>query len=363
MVGINNTDEIDVNISDNSSSVVFKDDRLYNDVAFKVLQNQEKYGTIKCGKLSQNGKIKLVYDCGKYKSLNLIVNQLKPKEFLTIVSNIHDVINRIIENGFIKIENLLINESTIYVDIADFSVHLICLPLTTLLVENKEVARKQMENVICNAANKIQGISVSEVKKIFDEGNYVITHETIKEDEKKEVPGEVVEIERNQPEPKKTWNVALMALIVIGIISVLTGAAIMVSYEQLLGLVILVSGCLFGIVLYLILPKGTEMPNGDIVQPLVLQSTNIESRIKFNIESFPYTIGRQYGSVDGVIENQKTVGRVHCKITQNNGLYYIEDMNSMNGTFVNNKRLVQGQKAIINKGDTVRVSKIEFVVK
>jgi len=75
------------------------------------------------------------------------------------------------------------------------------------------------------------------------------------------------------------------------------------------------------------------------------------------------SIGRQYGSVDGVIENQKTVGRVHCKITQNNGLHYIEDMNSMNGTFVNNKRLAQGQKAIINKGDTVRVSKIEFVVK
>lgn len=362
MVGINNTDEIDINISDNSSSVVFKEDQLYNNVAFKVLQNQEKYGIIKCGKLSQNGKIKLVYDCGKYKSLNLIANQLKPKEFLTIVSNIHDVINRIIENGFIKIENLLVSESTIYVDMTDFSVHLICLPLTTILIENKEAAKKQMENVICNVANKIQGLSTSEVKKIFDEGNYVITHEPMKEDEEKEVPRTVVEIERSQPETIKMRNVALVTLFVIGIISGLTGTAIMVAYEQLLGLVILVSGCLFGIVMYLILPKG-EQKLQNIVQPLVLQSTNLESRIKFNIESFPYTIGRQYGSVNGVIENQKTVGRVHCKISQDNGLYYIEDMNSMNGTFVNNKRLIQGQKAIINKGDTIRVSKIEFAVK
>ena len=85
MVDINNMDAIDINISDNSSSVVFKEAHLFNDVAFKVLQNQEKYGLIKCGKLSQNGKIKLVYDCEKYKSLNLISNQLKPKEFLAIV--------------------------------------------------------------------------------------------------------------------------------------------------------------------------------------------------------------------------------------------------------------------------------------
>ena len=363
MVGINNTDKIDINISDNSSSVVFKEDYLYNDVVFKVLQNQEKYGMIKCGKLSQNGKIKLVYDCGKYKSLNLIVNQLKPKEFLTIVSNIHDVINRIIENGFIKIENLLINDSTIYVDITDFSVHLICLPLTILLLENKEVAKMQVENVICNEANKIQGLSVSEVKKIFDEGNYVISHEPVNDDKGKEIPETGVETEKNHSEHKKSLNVACAALIVIGIISVLTGTAIMVSYEQLLGLVILVSGCLFGIVMYLILPKGRQISNQNIVQPLVLQSTNLESRIKFNIESFPYTIGRQYGGVDGVIENQKTVGRVHCKISQNNGLYYVEDMNSMNGTFVNNKRLTQGQKVMINKGDILRVSKIEFVVK
>lgn len=363
MVGINSIDAIDINVSDNSSSVIFKEEHLFNDVAFKVLQNQEKYGLIKCGKLSQNGKIKLVYDCGKYKSLHLIANQLKPKEFLTIVSNIHDVINRIIENGFIKIENLLISDSTIYVDITDFSVHLICLPLTTLLVENKEIAKKQVENVICNAADKIQGLSVSEVKKIFDEGNYVITHEPVKENEEKEIPEAVVEIEKSHSEPEKSWNVALATLIVIGIVSILTGAAIMVSYEQLLGLVILVSGCLFGIVMYLILPKGKQIPNQNVVQPLVLQSTNLESRIKFNIESFPYTIGRQYGSVDGVIENQKTVGRVHCKVSQISGKYYIEDMNSMNGTFVNNKRLTQGEKAMINKGDMVRVSKIEFVVK
>lgn len=363
MVGINNIDEIDINISDNSSIVVFKEDHLYNNVAFKVLQNQEKYGMIKCGKLSQNGKIKLVYDCGKYKSLNLILNQLKPKEFLTIVSNIHDVINRIIGNGFIKLENLLVNESTIYVDMTDFSVHLICLPLTTILIENKEVAKKQMEDVICNAANKIQGLSMLEVKKIFDEENYEITYETMKKVRDKEAPRTAVEIEKSQPESIKTRNVALVTLIVIGIISVLTGTTVMVAYEQLLGLVILVSGCLLGIVMYLILPKGEQKLNQNIVQSLVLQSTNSESGIKFNIESFPYTIGRQYGSVNGVIENQKTVGRVHCKISQDNGLYYIEDMNSMNGTFVNNKRLTQGQKVIINKGDTIRISKIEFVVK
>lgn len=356
-------DRMDIHVSDNSIGIIINDDIIFNDVAFKVLQNQEKYGLIKCGKLSQNGKIKLVYDCGKYKSLSLISNQLKPKEFLTIVSNIHDTVNRILENGFIKMENLLIRDTTIYVDMSDFSVRLICLPLTVLMVDNKEIAKQQLEKVIFAEGNRIQGISIPEVKKILDEGNYVIGNKATVEDEKQEAMDEVVEMEEKKREVEKSSvNVAFVILLGFVTISILIGVAVTVCYEQSAGLVILAVGVLFGIVMYFILPNkhNVEQDTGKV---LVLVSTNLCPEVKFYIKNYPYTIGRQHGSVNGVIENEKTVGRIHCKITQIAGMHYIEDMNSVNGTYVNNKKLKQGQKEAINTGDTIRISRFEFLVK
>ena len=96
---------------------------------------------------------------------------------------------------------------------------------------------------------------------------------------------------------------------------------------------------------------------------IFLVSGNVSPEIRFVINKPIYTIGRQKESVDGVIPNQKTVGRIHCKIINMNGEYFIQDMDSMNGTYVNNKRLVGNQKVKIEKGDLIKISKVEFVVR
>ena len=50
-------------------------------------------------------------------------------------------------------------------------------------------------------------------------------------------------------------------------------------------------------------------------------------------------IGSNPEMVDGVIEFNKTVSRVHCKITCVDNRYYICDMGSSNGTYLNGLRL------------------------
>ncbi len=55
------------------------------------------------------------------------------------------------------------------------------------------------------------------------------------------------------------------------------------------------------------------------------------------------------------------VSRSHAKITVENGQYFIEDLGSLNGTFVNRgKRLVQGQKVLLKNGDELIVGKMFF---
>ena len=55
------------------------------------------------------------------------------------------------------------------------------------------------------------------------------------------------------------------------------------------------------------------------------------------------------------------ISRSHAKITRENGRYFIEDLGSLNGTFINRgSRLVQGQKAPLNPGDELVMGKIFF---
>lgn len=77
-----------------------------------------------------------------------------------------------------------------------------------------------------------------------------------------------------------------------------------------------------------------------------------ETREVLEIAKFPCVIGSMKERCDKVIE-QKLVSRLHCCISGCADGYYIEDMNSTNGTFVNGKRLAPNNKYILNNGDEV----------
>jgi pSer/pThr/pTyr-binding forkhead associated (FHA) protein len=64
------------------------------------------------------------------------------------------------------------------------------------------------------------------------------------------------------------------------------------------------------------------------------------------------TIGRNPGN-DIHIDNLG-VSKKHAKISKQDSAYVIEDLNSTNGTFINNKRIA---KAILNDNDEVHIGK------
>ena len=67
----------------------------------------------------------------------------------------------------------------------------------------------------------------------------------------------------------------------------------------------------------------------------------------------PVTIGRNPGST--VYSKETTVSRNHGRIGWDEGGYYIKDLGSSNGSFVNNERT---QRAVIREGDTVRCGEV-----
>ena len=48
------------------------------------------------------------------------------------------------------------------------------------------------------------------------------------------------------------------------------------------------------------------------------------------------------------------VSKQHAKIVKQDGVYVVEDLNSTNGTFINNKRVA---RAVINNNDEIHIGK------
>lgn len=79
---------------------------------------------------------------------------------------------------------------------------------------------------------------------------------------------------------------------------------------------------------------------------------NISGGADIILTNFPLHIGSSASESDFVVENVM-VSRKHAVITMECGGYYIEDMDSTNGTFVNGSRLSPYEPVLIKEGDQV----------
>lgn len=102
--------------------------------------------------------------------------------------------------------------------------------------------------------------------------------------------------------------------------------------------------------------------NREFQPTLVLKNIGSEWNLEFFINKKEFVIGKDNKNVDGFIPFDKTIADQHCKVTWN-GKYYIQDLGSDYGTFVNGDRVVLGQSFPIRSGDKVQISKHIFLVR
>lgn len=78
------------------------------------------------------------------------------------------------------------------------------------------------------------------------------------------------------------------------------------------------------------------------------------------IDSVEFFIGRNSDEVDGSIATEG-ISRIHARIIQKEGAYYIEDLNSTNGTYLNGEFLEYHRSAKLERNDKVRFGVEEYV--
>ncbi len=80
----------------------------------------------------------------------------------------------------------------------------------------------------------------------------------------------------------------------------------------------------------------------------------------FSLEVFPFVLGKGEKGIDGRIENPM-VSRLHSQIDYINEDYYITDLNSTNGTYLNGQRLAPHEQVKLSLGDHIQFAREPYL--
>lgn len=358
-------------------SYILEDSSLFFETGYKVLQNQEKNGFIKAVKVIHNGKIKLIYDISKYKSLASIMQGLNATSFLIIMCKFFDILCETIENGFMQIENININFENIFIDTNNLNVNLIYIPVNTECNGNsKSLFEERLKGNIARAISANRNIDNELVNKLYS--NLSLANNTIEmlrdyintlsytNTNYNQINNRVdskVNIERKSAPSIPVKSEELKSNKESKFISAIKGVfkfnnkkdRTKVSYEQNRKVQAPINNND---------SLETEVLSGDMFIPTIaiVREDALES-VNIPITKENFLIGKSIQMADGVISFNKAISRIHCRIIYIDGRYFIKDEKSVNGTFVNNRRVPVDGQVPIKTGDIIRLANSDFQVK
>lgn len=284
---------------------VLNDDEMFYDIGFRVAENQINIGVLPCYKLRHNGKLKFVFLTEKYVMLKDMLYTLNENDLLVVLHRLYKAIKAIEESGFLNLACVDSRLERIWIDRLNLEVKLTYLPLN-IQVNNSQ--KEAFEYRICqNLKNELL---------VFEQ----------------KYSENILSVIKNQ-------NFRLTDL-----------------YEQ-----------------------WDEQPNLYISQEKdgaeVEQSVSVKNRInnpilvalngefRIPITKNEFIVGKSQERADGVIQGNSAISRTHCKFICQTDKWYVEDMGSANGTYVNNRRIRQGEIVEINIGSSIRLADMYMEIK
>ena len=86
----------------------------------------------------------------------------------------------------------------------------------------------------------------------------------------------------------------------------------------------------------------------------------VKNSVKYQIERYPYVIGKSRQKADCMIDNS-AISRAHASISRNGTDYYIEDLSSTNGSYLDSVKLEPGRKYMLHDGSKIKVADEEII--
>lgn len=282
---------------------ILNDNNIFLSTEYKVLQSQANSCFVKCMKMLYNGKVQLYYLTNNFKPFTSLLPTLDAESFMVICANLFADIIDVKGNGFLSCQNIDISFERIYVDTATYKVSLVYLPVAQRLFDDSSSFENELRTSLIKL---IQGISTLSTPKTV----------------------------------QFATNLANGTLSIESIYtSIKSGKAPTPSFHN----------------------HSVPDTSGNQGQ-MKLVAMNAPTRIEIVVTKNEFAIGKKAELVDGVISFNRMISRSHCKVTKNGTQYFITDLQSANGTFVNHVRVQPNQPHPIKGGDIIRLANSDFQV-
>jgi hypothetical protein len=106
-------------------------------------------------------------------------------------------------------------------------------------------------------------------------------------------------------------------------------------------------------------PGGIPTP-GNVPTPRQF-FVRVKTGEQINIDKAEFKIGHKASEVDYAVSDNSAISRVHCIITKRNGVCFVRDNRSTNGTFVNGSELPLGKEQFLTNGASMILGDEEFI--
>lgn len=289
----------------NNFEYILKDSTHFVNTDYKVLQSQNNGIFVKCMKMTRNGLVDLYYVTDEYRPVSSMFGGVSPDMLVNIAVNLFASVIEVRNNGFLACQCIDLSWDKIFVEQNTLKVKLVYLPLSVRAFDSYAEFESELRTSIIKLANKVLTDSNPRMEQFaLDLCNGSMSLE------------EVYNKSRNVGTPPIAKNE--------------TGKSVMNV-------------------------TGTS-------DAIKLVAMNAPNYFELVINQRDVLIGKKQELVDMVVPFNKMISRKHCRITNSEGVFYINDEGSANGTFVNGVRVSTGQKRQINRGDVIRLADSDFQV-
>ena len=280
-------------------SYLLNENSLFSPTEYKVLQTQDSTSLAKCMKLLHNGNIQLFYFTENCKSLSSLLPTMSAETFLTVAANLITSVLVVKSNGFLLCHNLDIRYDYIFVDPATLTVRLIYLPLTEHRYDDIYSFESALRSSLIRLIQGLPALASPKTEQF-------------------------------------AVNLSNAKLKLENLLAVQTARIPAVTPPK-------------------VEPKAAGR--------LSLVSMNAPKRVVLEISKDEFLIGKSKESVDGFIGFNAAISRNHCKISRKDGKYFVTDLHSANGTFLNKLRLEDKKAYALHNGDVLRLANLDFRIR
>lgn len=293
-------------------SYILEDNSRFSPTIYRVLKKQKDRGFIPCSQILFNGHIKLLYPIGDYVPVSKAAENWDLNDTCTWMLRVLHILQTVQENGFIQLDTVDLDPSHIFLDTRKATVHIAVLPLMVEASGNGgEQLKMKIERTLITMIEMSQAGMMPEAVQL-----------------KSVIRSNISSLDSLYRQMKKAAS----------------------DFNLLSDTDEFNSGKLK--------KQTVDKIRGNLY--FVSKSSGVKVNILINKE--PFILGKNPRLVDGVLNMSPTISRKHCMITYGSGQYYIEDLDSVNHTYVNGTMVKKGEKCPIHPGDQIRLAEVEFAI-